>query len=184
MPYERFCFDAAYNTPGNTNLVPCVHSYGQTKGAPITGAIPADFTPVSLVRLSAQQSAAHVAASTLRCKQPLIETWHNGKRQVMCPIATADSRRINCGNALRTVWQCDRFKAAGQLDNYNKCMALANCFQYDVQLPDGTTVPVAVKATDTCMAAAAAALEQCAPECVPGLRATCSARAPWHKPAF
>lgn len=169
---------------------------GQCRGGACT--VPADaFAPVAVATITPSQLAVFNAATgsasagncfamsgaaknKLQCKHPLIETVIDGRRNVMCPIAVAENINRNCRSAVKSVMQCDRFKARGDLDGYNKCRQVAQCFQFDVVLPDGNTVPIAVKANDMCLAAGAAVLQQVAPQCVNGQRATCATKLPWR----
>lgn len=177
---------------------------GQCRGGACT--VPADaFAPVALSTVTPSQlavfnaavnsgassgkfpvssclamSAAQSGKNKLQCKHALIETVIDGRRNVMCPIAVAENINRNCRSAVKSTMQCDRFKARGDLDGYNKCQQLSRCFQFDIVLPDGNTIPIAVKANDMCLAAGAAVLQQAAPQCVNGQRTTCATKLPWN----
>jgi len=122
---------------------------------------------------------APYGSTKLQCKTPLVTTYHGGQERHVCAVPVAQNISKNCVSTMKNVWQCDRFLARGDIDGYNKCKAMEKCFQYDVKMPDGTVLPIAVTATDTCMAAANIALAQAAPNCVNGMRKACTPQAPW-----
>jgi len=173
-PYQKYCFTPAFTTLGDSTFTPCVSSalaVSQNIQPPTmksphgTNQLPPDFTPVAV-------STAPAAYYNMKCKgkwqckQNLIETVVDGKRNLMCPVSVAQNLSTNCKNTMKSIWQCDRFLAKGDLDGYNKCRQMEKCFQYDIMLPDGNIVPIAVKANDVCLAAAQVALQQGASECV------------------
>lgn len=208
-PYQKLCFTPPFATGNDATFTNCVQSYSATgacmsnaecaqKGVCRNGAcsLPSDFTPTAVATVSPQTLSTFVAAtqpvtaggslcqnvaqqSKFQCKHNLIETVVDGRRNVMCPVSVAQNVSRNCVSALKSVWQCDRFKARGNLDEYNKCRQMEACFQYNIKLPDGNEVPVAVKANDMCLAASAVALQQAGSQCVNGPRATCTTRKPW-----
>lgn len=190
-PYGKLCFTPAFSTWENTTFTPCVSSartvHENRSGMDFKPArpfakgadtLPADFTPVAV---STGPSRTYGVASNSKwaCKNNLIETVVDGKRNVMCPVGVAQNISRNCTSTMKRVWQCDRFLAKGDLDGYNKCKQMEQCFQYDIKLPDGNHVPIAVKANDMCMAAASVALQQSAPQCVNGQRRVCTTRPTW-----
>lgn len=186
-PYQKFCFDSAFHTPGETNLVPCVASYHDRNRVCPKGAacefngrlksggrtLAADFTPYAYAPISEGQARQVLGAAfgtNTRCPHGMFQTLHDGEHNIMCAVGVPENVKRNCANALKSVWQCDRYLARGDRDGYNKCRQMEQCFQYDIQTPDGNTIPVGVKANDTCLAAAEWALAQCGTECANGLR--------------
>lgn len=101
------------------------------------------------------------------------------RQQTVVPVPIAEPVVRNCRSALKSVWQCDRFLAWNDLDGYNKCRAEADCFQFDTVLPDGNTVPIAVRNTPKCRALATVALNQCRSQCGVS-RPLCTTRPPWQ----
>lgn len=188
-PYGKLCFTRAFSTWEDTSFTPCVSSAQgaalhavdaprrQTRGA---DTLPADFTPVAVATGPSAKFAGGGQRQQWQCKHDLIETVVDGQRNVMCPVAVAQNVSRNCVSSMKRVWQCDRFLARGDLDGYNKCRQMERCFQYDIKLPDGNHVPIAVKANDMCMAAASVALQQGASQCVNGQRPVCATMRPWQ----
>ena len=192
-PFRKLCVTPAFSTTvdtptgsfQDTTFTPCVSSnIGLEKpgkstpmGLPVRGAI--SFTPLTGNAMVPQGTA-------LSCDGILRTTTVQGqglfgeRQQDVVPVPVADSVARNCRSALKTVWQCDRFLARNDLDGYNKCRAEAECFQYDTVMPDGSTVPIAVRNTPMCRAAAVVALKQCGNQCGRPARTTCVARPPWH----
>jgi len=89
------------------------------------------------------------------------------ERFVVTPLTSTyrNSNEPQCSTCLKTVWQCDRFQATGDLKKYQQCKAMESCFLYDVQQADGSLLPVVVKNTPECMGCAKAALQKCAVNC-------------------
>jgi len=189
-PYQKYCFNSAFATEGNDTFTPCVRSAqglharhpaqgGQFRamGGGTPGGLPVDFTPV----MASVGTVRQAAGARMPCKTPLVTTAHDGSVRHTCAVPVAQNISKNCVATMRNIWQCDRFLARGDLDGYNKCRAMEQCFQYDVKMPDGTVLPMVVNATDTCLAAANLVLQKAAPNCVNGLRGACTAQPPWKK---
>jgi len=180
-PYQKYCFNAAFATDGNDTFTPCVRSaqglrkqFG-AQGGGVASLLHVDFTPA----VEAVGQASQPASAKLRCRTPLVTTSVDGKQRHMCAVPVAQNISKNCVSTMKRVWQCDRFLARGDLDGYNKCKAMQDCFQYDIKMPDGTVLPLAVDATETCLVAADMALKQAAPNCVNGMRGTCTSQPSW-----
>lgn len=199
-PYQKYCFNSAFAVDGNDTFTPCARSAqglhsrhpaqgGQFRaaGGGVPGGLPVDFTPV-MSAVSPQSAnpyksgCASNASGAMQCKGPLVTTYHNGKARTTCAVPVAQNISKNCVATMRNIWQCDRFLARGDIDGYNRCKAMQECFQYDVKMPDGTVLPMVVTATDTCLAAADVALRKAAPTCVNGLRKSCTPQPAWGKP--
>jgi hypothetical protein len=183
-PHGKVCFTRAFSTWDDTSFTPCVASAPRSampaRRTGFADSVPADFTPVAVATGPASVFGAAGHCTKWQCKHDLIETVHDGRRAVMCPVAVADNVSRNCVSAMKRVWQCDRFLARGDLDGYNKCRQMEKCFQYDITLPNGNRVPIAVKANDVCLEAAGIALQQAASQCVNGTRAPCTTQRAWR----
>ena len=199
-PYQKYCFNPAFSTEGDDTFTPCVRSKQglharhpaqgrqfQAKGGGVPSGLPVDFTPVmasvggpaGLNAKCGSKTPYGAASSKVQCKTPIVTTMHDGTVRHTCAVPVAQNISQNCTSTMKSVWQCDRFLARGDVDGYNKCKAMEKCFQYDVKMPDGTVLPMTVTSTDMCLAAADMALKQAAPNCVNGRRKTCTAQPPY-----
>lgn len=189
-PYQKYCFNPAFATEGDDTFTPCVRSkqglHGrhpaqgrqfQAKGGGVAAGLPVDFTPV--MASVGGSKAPYGSNSKTQCKTPIVTTMHDGRVRHTCAVPVAQNISKNCASTMKSVWQCDRFLARGDVDGYNKCKAMEKCFQYDVKMPDGTVLPMTVTSTDMCLAAADVALKKAAPNCVNGMRGTCTAQPPF-----
>ena len=93
----------------------------------------------------------------------LVDVGH-GRTEVLCPLPRDYAAEPQYRNALRSLWQPERFAETDQSDAHRLAKELQSCFHNDFVYPNGSISPTAVKMTPMCMAAAESAIRQCASE--------------------
>ena len=128
-----------------------------------------DFTKYAAAVDSGRAPQDQCAVNAV-CKQGMVlADVGGGRKEALCPLPNPVHSQPQYQQALMRVWQPDRFKDSDP-EAYSVAKDLQSCFFQDVQYPNGTTAPVAVKMSTKCLAAAQAAIEQ-----VGYLGSTCTA---------
>lgn len=199
--FRKYCFQPAFVTPCASNTVNCITGYahrggcyygsecrsGSCKNGMCMSSFDNDNAKVinSLSHNDFVKYAASVnpgrrpddqCAVNAVCKQGMVlANIGGGRKEVLCPLPNPVDSQPQYQQALMRVWQPDRFKDSDP-EAYRVAKDLQSCFFQDVQYPNGTTAPVAVKMTPKCLAAAQAAIEQVAHiagTCTPDLHGPC-----------
>lgn len=94
----------------------------------------------------------------------LILRTADGSKVAALPIRNDVAVEPQLQQAMLDVWQPERFAESNKPDAYELATSLRDtCFFKDVRYPDGTLLPLAVRATPKCIAAAQAAWQQVYP---------------------
>ncbi len=114
-----------------------------------------------------------------KCKLGMIMVNHKGKTEPYCPIPSEPGTQPVCQQTYQNLWQCDQYKdkaQPGAQSTYEQCKRFEGCFAYNINFPDGSILPMAVKMNSMCLGASSAAVQQTASRCTtcqPGSSATC-----------
>ncbi len=137
------------------------------------------------------QASQRTPPANVRCKEGMILVDYRGKIEPYCPIPNEAGTQPTCQQAYQTLWQCDQFKdrsdMPGSQQAYEQCKRFEESFAYNLQYPDGSILPVAVKMTPEGIGAANAAVAQTASRCTTctlGSDAQCSSRSYDHIAPF
>ncbi len=198
--YRKYCFQPAFVTPCAATTVNCVTGYAARggcyygaecrSGSCIGGKCASPFVNdnAKVINSMSYGDFEKYARATndgsycdnrtqAICKNGMVlADVGNGRREVLCPLPNPVHSQPQYQQALMRVWQPDRFKDRDP-EAYKVARDLQQCFYQDVQYPNGTTAPVAVKMTPKCLAAAEAAIKQVAhlgTTCNPDVRGSCT----------
>lgn len=191
---RKICFQPPFETLNIESPYSCIMTSASNSGCYndnecpvgnrcIAGActpVSSDFAPRAISSVSYDQLSGFMTATGLAspaamkatqgaksvCRGDMVQTIYKGKMNIVCPVNMDPSLAVNCKNCLKSVYQCDHYKAAGDLDGYNQCKQLEDCLQFNVTFPNGNVVAAASKVSPQCLAATSAALKKCGNQCV------------------
>lgn len=200
-PYRLTCFGSAFASSCSEPSLNCISTY-RTRGncyfdaecdsgncangqcAPADLSFPRVVNSLSyndyLKYMNGVTGGSMAGVPKAMCKQGMIMVQRDGKSEPYCPIPNEPGTMPVCQQAYQQLWQCDQFKdksQPGSQQAYEQCKRFQDCFAYNVEYPDGSMLPVAVKMNSECLGAAAAAVQQTASRCAtcqPSGGATCS----------
>jgi len=114
--------------------------------------------------LEAYAQAMGLPPPRMTCKnQTILVRDKYGRKFLACPLTATDYKKTpQLATCLKTIWNCRRFKAAGNEPAYNQCQSFQDCFLYDAVRPDGSIIPISVKLNDECMGCLRSSLCKCA----------------------
>jgi hypothetical protein len=188
-PFRKTCFSSPFASQCSDPGVNCISTY-RTRGNCLFdnecdsgsclngGCAPAnlDFPkvvsslsyPDYLKYMTGVTGGAMAGVPETVCKEGMILVDRNGEIAPYCPIPNEPGTMPVCQQAYQHLWQCDQFKDKSQPGSqkaYEQCKRFENCFAYNLNYPDGSILPVAVKMNSECIGAATAAVQQTASRC-------------------
>lgn len=111
-------------------------------------------------------------ADTMAYGKSMFVVEYKGQQHIAVPLNTVYFRQEpQCGNCLRTLWQCDRFEDAARNGDaqsallYQKCQQYRDVFFYDTMNLQGIVIPIMVKVDPESLQVARAALQKCNQHC-------------------
>lgn len=186
---QRYCFQPAFVTPKScidgpaSALTNCVGGAASQSSCIVAGdtchsqrqqmAFESDNAKV-VSKLSAAEFAAYSAAVTPDgpsiegrpyCKNGmLLLSTRNEGPVVACPLPNDVEVEPQYQQAILDMWQPGRFAETNKPDAHRMAAEIRDkCFFKDVVYPNGTILPLAVRMTPKCIAAADAAIRTAAP---------------------
>lgn len=156
-PYV-YCMEPAYTSPYNPNAKNCVYT---VRSSPSSGD-PASAAPAAPFVSDKSMYVVSDVVNPQQDQQRLLLIRNGaGEEVVVVPVPIDLSVDPQIQQSILRGWQPGRFAETNKPDAYALARDLQNhCFYENVQYPNGTILPLAVRNTPKCLAAAQAAIEQ------------------------
>lgn len=117
---------------------------------------------------SSQPTRAYTSCNTRVVPADAPDTWKDpksGDTLVQLNSTQGNHSQPQCNTCLKSVFQCDRFKAIGDEQGYNQCRKAQSCFVFDAVRPDGRIIPLSMRTSAECAKMGYPGLRQCVTQC-------------------